>query len=61
MLISCDISSLVIDDLCNQARGQDATVACFYFDFAVEKEQSPVANSSKRETNILRKSLVGEE
>ena len=42
MLISCDISSLVIDDLCNQARGQDATVACFYFDFAVEKEQSPV-------------------
>ena len=42
MLIRRDISSLVIDDLCNQARGQDATVACFYFDFAAEKEQSPV-------------------
>ena len=42
MLTSCDISSLVIDDLCNQARIQDATVACFYFDFAAEKEQSPV-------------------
>ena len=42
MLISRDISSLVIDSLCKQARGQDATVACFYFDFAAEKEQSPV-------------------
>ena len=42
MLISCDISSVVIDRLSTQARGQGATVACFYFDFAVEKEQSPV-------------------
>ena len=33
---------MVIDSLCNQARRQDVTVACFYFDFAVEKEQSPV-------------------
>ena len=42
MLIRGDISSVVIDRLCNQARGQDATVACFYFDFAAEKEQSLV-------------------
>ena len=42
MLISCDISSVVIDRLCNGARGQTATVACFYFDFVAEQEQSPV-------------------
>ena len=42
MLISCDISSLVIDYLCDQARIQDATVAYFYFDFAAGKEQSTV-------------------
>ena len=43
MLTSCDISSLVIDDLCNQARIQDATVACFYFDFAAQNEQPPAS------------------
>ena len=42
MLISCDISSLVIDYLYSQARAQNATVACFYFDFAAENEQSLV-------------------
>ena len=36
-----DVSSLVIDNICNQARGQNVAVACFYFDFAVQKEQSP--------------------
>ena len=40
VLTNCDASSLVIDNLCNQARGQDAAVACFYFDFAAQKEQS---------------------
>ena len=38
-----DFSSLVIDDLCDQAEGQDATVACFYFDFAAQNEQSPAS------------------
>jgi len=33
-------SSLVIDRLCDQARGQNVAVACFYFDFAAQKEQS---------------------
>ena len=41
MLTACDISSLVIDSLCDRARGQNGVVACFYFDFVVQKEQSP--------------------
>ena len=36
---------MVIDRLCDWAKGQNATVAYFYFDFADQKEQSP--------TNIL--------
>jgi len=40
VLTSCDISSLVIDSLCDQAEGQNFAVACFYFDFAAQKEQS---------------------
>jgi len=40
-LTNCDISSLVIDKLCDQAEGQNATVACFYFDFAAREQQSP--------------------
>ena len=43
LVISCDISSLVIDTLCKQAVGENAAVACFYFDFAAQEEQSPVA------------------
>ncbi|RPB03811.1 hypothetical protein L873DRAFT_100552 [Choiromyces venosus 120613-1] len=34
------ISSLVVDTLCDQARGQNTAVACFYFEFAARKEQS---------------------
>src|SRR5437879_2641153 len=41
LLTSRDISSLVIDNLCDQAKGQNVAVACFYFDFAAQKEQSP--------------------
>ena len=41
VLTGCDVSSLVIDNLCDQARGQEVAVACFYFDFAAQKEQSP--------------------
>ena len=43
VLTSRDVSSLVIDNLCNQARGQNIAVACFYFDFAAQKEQSPTS------------------
>ena len=43
MLIGCDVSSLVIDTLCKQAVEGNAAVACFYFDFADQEEQSPAA------------------
>ena len=42
LLRSCG-SSLVIDKLCDWARGRNAAVACFYFDFAAQKEESPTA------------------
>ena len=41
LLRNRDASSLVIDTLCDWAKGRSATVACFYFDFAAQKEQSP--------------------
>jgi len=40
VLTSGDDSSLVIDSLCDRARGQEVAVACLYFDFAAQKEQS---------------------
>jgi len=40
VLTRCHVSSLVIDELCDQAEGQNTTVACFYFDFAARKEHS---------------------
>jgi len=40
-LRSCGSSSLVIDTLGDRAREQNAAIACFYFDFATQKEQSP--------------------
>ena len=40
MLTSHDNSSLVVDRLYDQVRGQNIAVTCFYFDFAARKEQS---------------------
>ena len=40
VLIGYGVSSLVVDWLCDQAKGQSTAVACFYFDFAARKEQS---------------------
>ena len=40
VLTSRDVSSLVVDRLCDQASGQKTAVTCFYFDFAARKEQS---------------------
>ena len=40
VLTSHDVSLLVVDKLCDQARGQNTAVTCFYFDFAARKEQS---------------------
>ena len=42
LLIDYYFSSLVIDTLCKQAVEKNATVACFYFDFATQEEQSAV-------------------
>ena len=43
MLTGHDVSSLVVDRLCDQSSGQNTAVTCFYLDFAARKEQS-VAN-----------------
>jgi len=44
LVLTChDVSSLVVDRLCDQARGQNTTVTCFYFDFAARKDQSATA------------------
>jgi len=40
VLTSRDASSLVIDTLCERAGGQNVAVACFYFDFTTQHEQS---------------------
>ena len=40
VLTNCDDSSLVVDRLCDQTRGRNAAITCFYFDFAARKEQS---------------------
>ena len=40
MLTSHDFSSLVVDSLCDQCRGPNTNVTCFYLDFAARKEQS---------------------
>ena len=50
----CDASSLVIDALCDGVRGLNAIVACFYFDFAAQKEQPPASILSS-----LLKQVVG--
>jgi len=39
-VLTSRVSSLVIDSLCDQAGGQDVAVACCYFDFAAQKQQS---------------------
>ena len=41
LLTDWDDSSLVIDKSCDDAVEEDATVACFYFDFAARNEQCP--------------------
>ena len=40
MLTSCEDSSLVVDRLCDQSRGHNTAVGCFYIDFEVRKDQS---------------------
>jgi len=42
LLIDCDNSSQVIDNLCDEIGEGDTAVLCFYFDFAARNEQLPV-------------------
>ena len=44
----------MIDSLCDRAGEQNATVVCFYFDFTVQKEQSPTSTMG-----ALLKQVVG--
>ena len=43
MLTGHDVSLLVVDRLCDQSRGKNIAVTCFYLDFAARKEQSVVS------------------
>ena len=54
MLTSFHRSSLVVDTLCDRARGQNIAVTCFYFDFAAGKEQT-----SENMLGALLKQVVG--
>ena len=45
----------MIDSLCDQVRGQRAAVACFYFDFAAQQEQS----STSMLGTLLKQLVVG--
>ena len=54
-LTSRDVSSLVIDTLCDQARGQNVAIACFYTDFAAQEERS----STSMLGTLLKQLVVG--
>ena len=43
VLTGHDVSSLVVDRLCDQYTEQNTAVTCFYLDFAARKEQSVVS------------------
>ena len=45
---------MVIDALCDWAERRNATVACFYFDFASQKEQPPTAVLSALLKQVVR-------
>ena len=43
MLTTCEDSSLVVDRLSDQTRGENEAVTCFYFNFAARKEHSAIS------------------
>jgi len=47
----------VVDNLCNRARGRNATVAGFYFYFAAQNEQSPTSVLG----SVLKQLVCGQE
>ena len=54
-LITINTSSLVVDKLCDKAREQNISVACFYVDFAAREEQS----STNMLGSILKQIVAG--
>ena len=40
MLTGHNVSSLVVDRLCDQSSGENIAVTCFYLDFAARKDQT---------------------
>ena len=53
ILTNCDVSSLVVDRLCDKAIGQNTTVTCFDFDFAARKEQTATSMLSSLLKQII--------
>ena len=47
----------MIDNLGDWARGRNATIACYYFDFAIQNEQSPVSMLG----SVLKQLVSGQE
>ena len=54
MLTIRDVSSLVVDRLCDESRGQDTAVTCFYFDFAARNEQSVTSMLGSLAKQVIR-------
>ena len=57
MLTNREDSSLVVDKLCDESKGQSTTVGCFYFDFGARKEQSAASVLG----SLLRQMVTGME
>ena len=57
VLTSCGCSSLVVDTLCDQVRGCNTAVACFYFDSAAGKGESATSMLG----SLLKQIVIGME
>ena len=57
MLTNREDSSLLVDKLCDESKGQSTTVGCFYFDFGARKEQSAASVLG----SLLRQMVTGME
>jgi len=60
VLMSHDVSSLVMDSLCDWAGGQNVAIVCFCFDFSARKGQPPVSMLSHKAYICTDTLLVGE-
>jgi len=58
MLTTNEISSLVIDALCDQAYGQDTTVLYLYCDYQAQKAQSPESMIGCLLVQVVREAML---